>query len=143
MATEDADILFPDREITVGGKQKIKVRELAWPDARAFMTELAGYLEKLFDAKGEVKIDVSVITGLITTTDELISSLVAKTTGKDKAWLDTLPLGSVLDLIETALALNLSDELLAKGKKIAGSFTRFADARRTASQAASAAPTPS
>jgi hypothetical protein len=141
MATDDADILFPDREVAIG-KQSVKVRELAWPDARAFMTELAGFLGKLMNDKGEVRIDVGIISEIITASDSLIESLILKTTGKDKAWLETLPIGAVLDLVGTALDLNLSDELLVKGKKIAGSFQKFADARRTATPAASVPPTP-
>lgn len=138
MATPDEDILFPDREVAVGGNKSIKVRELAWPDARAFLAELGGFLAKLVNEKGEIRIDVGIITEIITASDELVASLILKTTGLNKTELDKLPIGAVLELLDAALELNLSDDLLAKGKKIAGRFQKFADnARRTAPPAES------
>ncbi len=123
--TPETRILNPKKELMIAG-ETVTVRELAWMDALDFLKQLGGYLGKFISPKGEIEISASSITDIIANTDELSTALVTKTTGRDADFLRTVSLGQMLDLIDAALELNLSEEILAKGKKIAGRFQGFA-----------------
>lgn len=139
--TTETEILNPKKELTIAG-ETITVRELSWMDALDFIKQLAGYLGSLVDAAGNFRINIGTIADLVVTTNELALKLIAKTTGKDAAWIEALSLGDMLELIDIALALNLSDEILAKGKKIAGRFQKFASAGAPPRTAPPASPKP-
>jgi hypothetical protein len=125
--TPDANVLFPDREFMVG-EEKVTVREMLWPDALAFLRKLGTYLEKFMNEKGEMRVDLGLITEVITATDELATMLIAKSIGKDEAWLAALSMSQGLEILGAALEVNLTEDLLEKGKKIAGFLQTFADA---------------
>lgn len=127
MAT-DAKILFPDREVKIGD-ETIKVRELKWAETLAFLKELGGYIGNVMDAKGEVQVSPSTIANLVASSEGLTVSLLTKATQMDANRIAELPMSAVLELVDVALELNLSDDLIAKGKSIAGRFQKFAGAR--------------
>lgn len=145
----DQQILFPDRTIAVGtsdgGQPKeVIVREMVWKDALDFLGQLGSFLQKVQDEKGEVRIDIGIITDLIAGTRELVESLIAKATDKDVAWFESLRLSDVMKVIESALDLNLL-VLKESGKSIAGRL-KESGVGRTATPAAarrSEGPTPS
>jgi hypothetical protein len=120
MPEQEVDILNPDVEVAIGG-DKITVRELKWGDGRKFLRDLAGHVTALTNEKGEFDVSISRLSELIVQTDTLATFLISKTTGKDQAWIDALPMSSVLDLISTALELNLK-RTLDHAKKIGGRF---------------------
>jgi hypothetical protein len=137
----DAEILHPDRELTVAGK-KITVRELAYPAALKLLSMLSGSIDKLMDGKGEVRMDVGVITQLIASSTELFDFVLEKTTDLDEPAKEELLLGQAIELIGAGIELNLKI-VLERGKKMAGHFQQFADMQRTVTPAASAKSTSS
>lgn len=126
----DSEILFPAREVRVGNGT-VKVNELAWPDARAFLRELGGYIGRFTNEQGEVRIDVGLITELIGATESLSTMIIAKTTGMSEEQMNALKLSKAMEIIEQAVDLNTLI-IVERGKKMAGGLTRFADARRAA-----------
>jgi hypothetical protein len=122
MAT-DAAILFPNREVAIG-EEKIKVTELAWPDALAFLRELGTYIGKLIDEKGEVRMDVGMLTELVMGTESLSALLLEKTTGRDAK---SFPLSHALDVLKVAIELNVTPEIIARGKALAGSLSKLTE----------------
>lgn len=123
--TSETEILHPAKSLKIHG-ETVVVRELKWKDALEFLNQLGGFLGALIDNKGTLRVNISAFADLIKSTSSLSAMLVCKSAAKDEAWLDTLSLGQMLELLDTALALNLSEEIIAKGKKIAGRFQNFA-----------------
>jgi hypothetical protein len=117
---DEAAILAPDREVKIGD-EKVTVRELKWSEGRAFLKQMTNYLGGLFDEKGEVQVNAAGVAKLITETEELIESLITKSTGKDAQFIGNLQLGQIMALLEVALELNLF-ALIEKGKAMAGRF---------------------
>lgn len=137
--TPESQILFPQKELKIGDESFV-VRELAWSEALDFLKKLGGYLGSLMNDKGELVVTVSGLTDLISNTQELSATLVAKATGRTAESFENLSLGQMLDLIDAALELNLSEEIIAKGKNIAGRFQRFAGKTPRMATPASAQP---
>jgi hypothetical protein len=131
MAT-DAAILHPEKTLMVRrGSESIEVTvsELAWPDAIAFLGKLGSHLGKLINEKGEVRVDLGLITELIAGSTELANELIAKSTDEDADMLKDMRASDALAILDAALELNLSDELIERGKTIAGRFKKFATMR--------------
>jgi hypothetical protein len=140
--SNEAQILFPQKELKIGG-QTVIVRELAWPHATEFLSSLGKHVGELYDSAGKVKFGLSEIGDVIKNSAELSTYLLEKSTGRP---VGDFSLGAGLEVLDTALELNLSEEIMAKGKKLAGRFQGVIGglnptARRSA--AASATPTPS
>ncbi len=121
MTNNDAVILFPNRELKIGN-ETVTVSELKWADALGFLKQLSGHMAAFVTADGKLKIDVAELGKVVASSEDLAVSLIAKATGHDADWVNNLPLSVVLDLVDVALELNLSDDLLAKAKKIGGRF---------------------
>lgn len=113
------EILHPVRNVTVNGSP-VEVRELQWGSAREFVKMLSGHAGQLLRTgdKGAITFSFESLPQLIAATDELSSYLICKATGKDAAWLESLPTSKALELLETALALTLNDELIKRGNGI-------------------------
>lgn len=140
MMTPEPQILFPRSEVKIGN-ETVMVHELVWIDALDFLKQFGGYIGKLtFNQRGELAISPELVANLIANTDELSTLLLTKSTGRDALFVRSLLLGQVLDLLDAALALNLSEEILVKGKKIAGRFQEFAGRTPTPRIASPASP---
>jgi hypothetical protein len=112
-------VLNPTKEIKVHG-DVITVQEMRWPDAVDFFNRLASGISLFLDEKGQVSINPKAITQMVTSSAELSTLLILRSTGKDEAWLKQIGVCAALDVLDLALELNLSEELIAKGKKLAG-----------------------
>ena len=140
MPTPESKILFPNKEVNIGD-QTVKVRELKWSDTLEFLKQLGGYIGKLMNEKGEVAVTPDLIVEMVTSTDELTTSLLRRCTDLEVEAIAQLPMTAALDLVDAALELNLSDDLIAKGKNIAGRFQKFAGVAPRMAMPASARPT--
>ena len=56
---------------------------------------------------------------LVVGSAELTELLLTRATGRDREWLDQRSVAEVFDLLDAALALNLSEDLIARGKRLA------------------------
>lgn len=113
------EILNPVRSVKLAAGE-LQVRELNWRDALEFMAKLSKHAGALFDEKGSVTLDLEKLGSLVMGTKEVADHLLMKATGREQEWVDGLSLSEALVVIDAALELNLSPELIARGKKVAG-----------------------
>lgn len=122
----DSEILAPKKVIAVGGC-KVEVRELAWPKALEFLKALGEEFTKSFEqtnGDGSPPATIEGITKLITGSQRLSEMLIVNATGLKP---EQLSVSQAMDVLEAALELNLSDDLIARGKRFADSLRdRFA-----------------
>lgn len=119
----DQDILCPKKEIKLGNTL-VEVRELAWPDAMEFLKMLAGQIEKVIDPKtGNFRVSVEALTAVIAETGDLTSFLIAKSTGREAK---EFSITQGLKVLDEALALNLTQDIINGGKGVATRIQSFA-----------------
>lgn len=126
-------IIRPEIEVTLGN-EKITVRDLPWQEALKFMSLLANHAKEILVAvakpssEGKLGVDMELLlpklADLITNADELSDFLLTQSTGKDSAWLKQRSTLEIFALLDAALEVNLSDGLLALGKKVGGRLGR-------------------
>ena len=112
-------ILHPVKTISLGG-ETLEVRELRWPEALGFLQRLAQQAGQFLTADGRLVPPADQFPRIIQESAVLVEYLVTKTTGKDSAWLNDLTPAEVLTVLDAALELNVSPELFARGKALAG-----------------------
>ena len=118
-------VLDPVREVTltINGKQeKISIKELPWPKALKFLQMLAANSKSFTNDDGVFEFRPDKMTDLVCNVGELSSFLILSATGKDQTWLDELSFADALEVLDAALALNLSAEVMGKAKKVASRF---------------------
>lgn len=107
MSTKNISVFNPVIVVEIGA-QKIEVRELAWPDALAFITRLKEQAQSLTDESGNMRVDAPKLMEAISSNAELAAWLVCKTCRRTDEWLAERSLGEVLALVEASLEVNLS-----------------------------------
>lgn len=113
----EISILNPVRTVTVQG-QTVEVRELRALDVLQFFKLLSGHARKLANEQGNITLSLDRLAELVTGTEELSQFLILKSTGRDDAWFKSVAFGESLDLLDAALELNLSEELLKKVQRL-------------------------
>lgn len=131
-------ILRPEINLTIGD-QSIVVRDLPWPDALEFLKQLSAHAQDLLTGVGtktegggltlNVEALLPKLTELITNTNELLTFLITRSTGKDASWVHGLSTIEMLTVLDAALEVNLSDGLIALGKKVGGRLGRVLAAK--------------
>lgn len=133
-----ASILRPQITVSLQGGSVV-VRDLPWQDALEFLRKLSTHAKDVLAAAtaSDGRIDVASIlpklTDLVANIGELSAFLLTKSTGKDDAWLKELGTFEALVVLDAALEVNLSDGLIALGKKVAGRLARVMPAEVTTS----------
>lgn len=111
----------------------VVARDLPWQDALEFLKKLSVHANTVLAASkgGTVQLDTLLprIAELIGNADDLALFLICKSTGKDEAWVRSLGTIEALTVLDAALEVNLSDQLLALGKKVAGRLARVMPAK--------------
>jgi hypothetical protein len=119
------------KELTLHG-QKITVREMRWMDARQFLNKLAAQAGAFFDVQESPETGINVkfvfdlprLIGVIKDCGELADFLLTKSTGQPEAWLQEISLTDGLQVLDAALELNVSEEIITALKKtVAGMAT--------------------
>ena len=119
-------ILHPVKTISLGG-ETLEVRELRWPEVLGFLQELARQASRFLTADGRLALQADALPRIVQESGVLVEYLVTKATGKDSAWLNTLTPAEVLVVLDAAIELNVSPELFARGKALAGRLQRVFD----------------
>ena len=113
----------------------VTVRELRRKDATLFLVKLgaaaSAYITKDADGTIRLNLDLSKLTELITQSDELANFLAARSSGLTYEQIGELSMSEFLTLLNAALELNLSDDLLAIAKKTAGLLAKAVPGTRT------------
>jgi hypothetical protein len=126
-ANSSIPVLDPIREIVIRNSEnlevKVNVRELTWPKALKFCLMLAEKSAQ-FAKDGRFDFKPENFPALISNASELSDFLICESTGWDKATLESVPVSSAFAVLDAALAINLSPEVLGSAKKAAGRFAQ-------------------
>lgn len=114
-----SDVLNPLVPVEIRG-ERIEVRELNWKDYSRAIKELTGSAMKLLGTGGTLVLDKEKIIQAIGEQESLIQWVVEKSTGRDSKYVSSLSTREILPLISAVVDLNLSEEVLGAGKKLAG-----------------------
>lgn len=118
------DVLNAVRLVKVRGEQ-VEVRELTWKDYVRAVKQMTGTILGLIGDGGKISMDAIVLnreklTEAIGAQEDLVAWVLAKSTSRDQAWVDSLSAREVLPLLDAVIELNLSPEVIEQGKKLAG-----------------------
>jgi len=113
------DILYPVIEVRIGS-DRITVRELAWREALAFLQQLAAAITATLGTDGTFTLTPQSVQTIVAGSAELTEALLCKSCDRDAAWLARQRTTDILALLDAAIELNLSPEIIDRGKKIAG-----------------------
>jgi len=114
-----AEILNPVKTVVVRG-ETVTVSELTWPKAMQLLNLVAKHVGGLLDARGNIDLSAERLAELAANTEGLASFLILESTGKGQDWLNELTAPEALDVLDAAVELTLSPELIGRGKKVAG-----------------------
>jgi len=113
------DILNPQVELKLGGETLV-VREMAWPKTVELISKLGLHAQLMFNSEGKLAIDLDKIVKAIQGTRELAEFLVRESTGKPDEWINTLAFSRFIAVLDTAISINISQEVTTNVKKLAG-----------------------
>jgi hypothetical protein len=118
MSSEAMEILDPVK--TDGLKWPVK--EMNWRDGMAFLGLIGKHASEIGieSSGGKVALDFAKLPALIGNVKELGDFLLTKSTGREQAEIDALSFKEAVALMDAAVELNLSEELLQRGKSVAG-----------------------
>jgi hypothetical protein len=137
----EIEILFPDRDLQLSTGEVLRVRELCWREALEFLRLLSSQLSTVgrvtprgaganaasgdaaynAEAGGMVGL-LGQLPDLIKGADELTGYLAEKAAGLTPEKFGALAARDALAVLDKAIEINLNEELLARGKKLAGRF---------------------
>ena len=100
----------------------MEVREMNWRDAMGFLGMLSAHAGKMVNRDGQFAMTEEALRGLVLGTKVVADDLMLKASKLPQEEIDNLSMREALDLIDAALDLNLSEELITRGKKFAGRF---------------------
>lgn len=118
--------LFPSKQVKLHGGEAVEVREMAWPDALEFLRKLTAFAGSYLKPDGSFAFSMTGLADLVNSSAELSNFLILKSTDQSEAFLERLPVCSALDILDSALELNLSEEVLKRGKKLGARFQALA-----------------
>ncbi|MBI5771921.1 MAG: hypothetical protein HZA93_29380 [Verrucomicrobia bacterium] len=127
-------ILRPTITVTLASGP-VELRDLPWQDALEFLRRLSSHAKDILASAtaGDGRVDLQALlpklTELVTNVGELSTFLLTKSAGKDEEWLKQFGTLETMALLDAALEVNLSDGLLALGKKVAGRLARVLPAK--------------
>jgi hypothetical protein len=104
------------------GKVQITVQEMTWLDMLAFLKLLSQHAKCLIDDVGRLSLDINKIVEIITGAQELSNFLIAKSSTIQPEQLHGLSFVDGLALLDAALELNLTEEVMTRAKKTVGRF---------------------
>jgi hypothetical protein len=140
-------LLHPIREVTTC-MGKVEVRELSWERALEFLKMLSSHSRQFVSADGKFNFNLDKMAELVSGASELSTFLLKHSVCKGAGdadgkflgdnFADVLPFSEGLVLLDAALEINLSPEILALAKKTAARFAPAAGNRATAGAAAPA-----
>lgn len=126
------------RNITLSTGENVEVLELRWKDSLRAIKEMCGTVLQLLGPDGGnvqsgelvIRLDRDRVVAAIVEQESLLTWVLMKSTARDQEWVDGLGTSDALALIQTVVDLNLNDEVLSRGKALAGTMSRvFATGR--------------
>ena len=115
------DIHNPVERVKISTGELVEVRELVWKDCLRAVKEMTDtVLELLGPGGGTLVLDKDKIVRALGAQENLVTWVLEKSTGRTQEWVNALSGRDALCLLRAAVDLNLSDEVLAAGKALAG-----------------------
>jgi len=112
-------VLNPVKTVSVQGVD-VEVREMRHLDMIGFLKLIHKHVNELADEKGAIRFSVDRLTEIITGAEELSLFLLSKSTGKDTAWVAQLSFSDALILMDTALELSFSEDVIKNARQLGG-----------------------
>jgi len=135
----EIQILRGKTEVEIQGTL-VEVKELTWTEALEFFERAAEGLVQLADEQGQIHLTPDTFRELLRRSHGLTQWLLYRATSLDVPTIELLPIRDLLRLLDAALELNLSDEVLELGKRVARRFGGFLGAEIKADGSQSASP---
>lgn len=131
--------------VSATGPRTIEVRRLQWKAARLFYAELAKILAQLFAAKADPALGSQLsapdlfgqLPKLVEDSDTLVLLLLTGATDLKADELENLDWGDILALVDSALAVNLDDEIKNSSAGVMAKILGFVGSTKTSSGAGS------
>lgn len=111
----------PVREIAISTGM-IQIKEMPWMQALKFIKMLSDHCKTFQQPDGSFKFETARLAELIAGIEHVSFFLLLHSTGKDNQWVESLPLGDALLVLDAALSLNISPEIMGRAKKIGSRF---------------------
>ena len=130
MSNKPAPLLRPERKIptSIGD---VTVHEMSWHDALEFLQLLSNHAKEFMNEEGRLAFSLPKIQQLVAGARELSDHLIDCSTDEQFST-ENLPLTDGLLLLDAAIEVNLSQEVMALAKKTAGRFALAAGVRPAA-----------
>jgi hypothetical protein len=112
------ETLNPVRDVRLG-TETIQVKELCWREALEFLQRLATSVACVLNEQGKFVPTAQAFEQLVVGSAELTELLLTRATGRDRDWLAQRSVAEVFALLDVALELNLSEDLITRGKRLA------------------------
>jgi hypothetical protein len=114
------DVLNPVVAIKIRDRL-IEVKEMPWKDYLRAVKDMTGTLMKLIGPGGNtLALTKENVIEALTAQEELLTWVLQKCTGEEQTFISSLSAREILPLIQAAVDLNLSQEVVGAGKKLAG-----------------------
>jgi hypothetical protein len=134
------EVLNPVRSLTIAGGEWT-VQELNWRDGMTFLGMVSKHAGEIIGGDlQKIEIDFAKLPALIGNVKELGDFLLTKATGRKQEEIDALRFQEALEVMEAAIELNLSEELLQRGKSVAGRVGAAFGVKKTKAPETSPAP---
>lgn len=114
--------------------ETVDVTEMSWKDYLRAAGDLSKTLMLVLDPKtGTVNLTPEGITKAILSTEGLTGFVLEKSTGKDKKWVESLPMRDCLLILDAAVTLNVTEENINLGKTLASRLGEVLALKKTSS----------
>lgn len=103
---------------------RITVKELTWKAYISAVKQLTGTILQFVGSDGNtITLTKDTLLNAISEQEGLIETLVHESTGKETDWIRGLSGREMLSILEKVIELNLTEEVVGMGKKLAGRLT--------------------
>ena len=138
-ALEELDVLLPHRDITLAG-ETVTVREYSLLDSLQLHTQISTFSNALADVLRQGIPAFEVVQAVIAEQNTVIMQLVAKSVGRDPAWVASLSATEGTELLDRWWAVNARFFMRAAQRLILGGIAESAALKKQLALAKSSQP---
>lgn len=114
-----ADTLNPIRQVQIGD-ETVTVRELTWKEYLHVIRELTSTVFTFITDKGAIEWKKDRIVDALMKQEGLLDWVLQKSTDRPGEWVASLKATHMLRLLEAIIDLNLNEDIVGRGKAVAG-----------------------
>jgi hypothetical protein len=132
-------VLDPVREVTIACG-KISIKEMSWPKALKFLNELSKQSKEFVGEDGKFRFQMDRLAEVIAQAGELSTYLILNATDIDEAIIQEISFAEGCELLDAALSMNLTPEIMGKAKKVSGRFAQVLGTTKAAAKTSNLPP---